>query len=517
MNTLHFPFLELAVFLPLCGAIATRLFTRTDSAKKVAVLAAAFTLAATVAAWLDFYSLNVPVAQDSWDLIDRLTTFDFLVIDELSAPLLPLTALIYLVTLLTTQRTKAQRFSFTWTLVSLSIALATFASRSPWCVIVLLTVATLLPYFELRRREKPTGVFVTHMLAFVFLMLVGQSIIDFEGDVEVHSMIAIIPLIGAVLIRSGAAPTHCWMTDLFEHATLGTSLLFLTPMAGAYATIRLVLPIAPDWALRSIAVISLATAIYAVGMALIQKDTRRFFCYLMLSQSSLVLVGLEMSTPLGLTGALCVWLSIGLAMTGFGLIIRSLEARTGRLNLTDYHGLFDHVPSFAGFFLLMGLASVGFPGTIGFVSLELLIEGASQRGTITGSVVVLASALCGIAIMHAYFHIFTGRQHRTSISLKSSNTERVAYLTLIGLIVGGGLLPQPGVATRYHAAVELLSQRRRELVEPIGEHVSKADPENERDEANKRVERDEADEDPELELTMPANANNRRSLDPKSD
>ena len=465
MNTLHFPFLEITAVLPLLGAIATSLVKRTDAAKRTAVVFTTVTLAAAAAAWLDFYSLGAPVAHDSFDLISRITTFDFLIIDELSAPLLPLTALIYLATLLTTQRTKAQRFSFTWTLVSLSVALTTFSCRSPWCVIALLSIATMLPYFELRRREKPTGVFVVHMAVFVILMFLGQVIVDFEGDVEVHSMIAIIPLIIAILIRSGAVPTHCWMTDLFEHATLGTAILFLTPMAGAYAALRLVLPIAPDWALHSIAIVSLITAIYAVGMALIQKDTRRFFCYLMLSQSSLVLVGLEMSTPLGLTGALCVWLSIGLSMTGFGLIIRSIEARTGRLNLTDYHGLFDHVPSLAGFFLLMGLASVGFPGTIGFVSLELLIEGASQHGAFTGTVVVLASALCGIAIMHAYFRIFTGKRHRTSISLKSSSTERIAYFVLASLVVIGGLVPQPGVATRYHAAIELLKHRNLELVE----------------------------------------------------
>jgi len=504
MNTLHFPFLEIAVVLPLFGAIATHFATRTDAAKQIAVMFATFSLAAAAAAWIDFYTLNAPMAQDSWDLLHRFTTLDVLVIDELSAPLLPLTALIYLVTLLTTQRTKAQRFSFTWTLVSLSIALATFSCRTPWCVITLLSIATLLPYFELRRREKPTGVFVVHMVTFVILMVIGQAIIGFEGDVKVHSMLAIIPLICAVLIRSGAVPMHCWMTDLFEHATLGTSILFLTPMAGAYAGLRLVVPIAPDWALRSIAVVSLVTAIYAVGMALIQKDTRRFFCYLMLSQSSLVLVGLEMSTPLGLTGALCVWLSIGLAMTGFGLIIRSLEARTGRLNLTDYHGLFDHVPSFAGFFLLMGLASVGFPGTIGFVSLELLIEGASQRGLVTGTVVVLASALCGIAIMHAYFRIFTGKHHRTSISLKSSNTERIAYLTLIGLIVIGGLVPQPGVATRYHAAVELLKHRNRELLEPINEHAN--------DDHKSTVA-----EATEVELNMPANSVDREEAEAKQD
>lgn len=473
MSSLHLPWLQMAMVLPLVGAIATHYCSTTEASKRTAVTIAALTLGASVAAWLDFYSLNASAAQDSWDLINRLTALDLWVIDELSAPLLPLTALIYLLTILTTQRTKARRFSFTWTLVSLSILIATFSSRTPWCVIGLLSIATLIPYFELRRRGKPTGVYTTHMLMFVGLLVMGQGIVFYEGDVKVHSMTAVIPLMVAVLIRVGAVPVHCWMTDLIEHASLGTWILFLMPMSGAYAGLRLVVPIAPDWALRSIAGISLLTAIYAVGMSLIQRDARRFFCYLVLSQSSLVLVGLELSTPLGLTGALCVWLSIGLALTGFGLVIRSLEARTGRLSLADYHGYFEHVPGFAGYFLVMGLASVGFPGTTGFVALELLVEGASQRGAVISTVVVLASALCGIAITHAYFRIFTGKHHRTSISLRSTMSERVAFVSLITLIIAGGLVPQPGVATRYHAAVEMLKQRDQGLIQSVSSHPSR--------------------------------------------
>src|SRR6185436_1418625 len=109
------------------------------------------------------------------------------------------------------------------------------------------------------------------------------------------------------------------------------------------------------------------TAVYAAGMGLVQREARRFFCYLFLSHSALVLVGLEIATPIGLTGALCVWLSVGLAQGGFGLALRSLESRTGRLSLVGFHGLYEHVPRLATLFLLTGLASVGFPGTFGFV------------------------------------------------------------------------------------------------------------------------------------------------------
>ena len=93
--------------------------------------------------------------------------------------------------------------------------------------------------------------------------------IDVEGPKSEHSIWAISMLIAAILIRSGSVPVHCWMTDLFENATFATALLYVTPMAGAYAAVRLVLPISPDWALQSIAIISLITAVYAAGMALV--------------------------------------------------------------------------------------------------------------------------------------------------------------------------------------------------------------------------------------------------------
>ena len=167
----------------------------------------------------------------------------------------------------------------------------------------------------------------------------------------------------AVFIRSGTVPFHCWMPDLFEHVAFGTALLFVTPIAGAYLAVRLVLPIVPDWVLSGIGLFSLMMAVYAAGMALIQHVARRMACYLFLSQA-LVLVGLEMVTPLGLTGALCVWMSVALAMGGFGLTLRALEARRGRLTFAGFQGLYEHTPNLAMCFVLTGLASVGFPAPL---------------------------------------------------------------------------------------------------------------------------------------------------------
>ncbi|MBX7167562.1 MAG: oxidoreductase [Pirellulales bacterium] len=472
MIQLHLPWLELSILLPLVGALAVLRLRDPDDARRVSLVFSGLCLLTSCGAWQDFALLHTYEAHDRWDVIERVFGEDLLVIDELSAPLLSLGALIYFLTLLATMRTKIRRFSFASTLLSETILLMIFSCRQPWAVVAMLVVGTIPQYFELRRRLKPTRVYVVHMVAFAGLLLGGQTLVTISSQGSYWNTAGIIALTLAVLLRNGVVPVHCWITDLFEHASFGGALLRVTPMVGAYGAMRLVFPIAPDWVLHSISILSLATAIYAAGMALVQIEARRFFTYVFLSHSSLVLVGLELATPIGLTGALCVWLSVGLSLTGFGLTLRSIEARTGRLSLAEFHGLYAQAPVLATFFLLTGLASIGFPGTVGFVGTEMLVEGAVMAAPWIGAIVVATAALNGLAMLHAYFRVFTGATHPATIDLNGRAPERFAILMLTLLILGGGLWPQPGVVSRYHAAAELVAARQRHNGTSAPQHVA---------------------------------------------
>ena len=459
MNPLHFPWLETATLGPLLAAAVVSRWRDPDRARKWCVVVAAVALACTVGAWIDFAWPGTGAPTGPRAFVWPAGAPNCLSVDSLSAPLLPLTALLYLLTAIATLRTKVRRFSFAWSLFSLAIMLATLSCREPWGIIALLVAGAVPRYLELRARNKPTRVYVLHMALFAILLIVGWAFVEVEGRQHTHSLWAVLPLLAAVLIRSGVIPFHCWITDLFEHSTFGSALLYVTPMTGAYAAIRLVLPIAPDWVLQSIGLVSLATAVYAAGMALVQREARRFFCYIFLSHSALVLVGLETVSEIGLTGALCVWLSVGLSLAGFGLVLRALEARHGRLSLAGYHGVYEHTPLLAICFLLTGMASVGFPGTFGFLGTELLVDGAVQAFPYVGIAVVVAAALNGIAVVQAYFKLFTGTRHVSSVPLQVGIRERFVVLTLAALILGGGLYPQPAVLSRNHAATILLQER----------------------------------------------------------
>src|SRR5215472_2533512 len=115
------------------------------------------------------------------------------------------------------------------------------------------------------------------------------------------------------------------------------------------------------------------------------------------------MAGLDCTSTGALAGGLLVWLSAGLAFAGLARIVLVLEARRGRLDLTTYHGGYERMPVLAVTFLITGLACTGFPGTLGFVGQELLVNGAVDTFPVLGFAVVLASGLTGLAVIRMYF------------------------------------------------------------------------------------------------------------------
>jgi NADH-quinone oxidoreductase subunit M len=180
-----------------------------------------------------------------------------------------------------------------------------------------------------------------------------------------------------------------------------------------------------------------------------------------LSQSSLVFVGWALMTAVSVAATLCAWLTISLSMAGFGLTLRAIETRMGRLSLEKFHGLYSQTPRLAALALITGLASIGFPGTIGFISTELLVAGSVKTSPFIGVGIVVTAALNSLAVLQIYFRVFTGVRHNTSIDLRSRPPERIAVLVLSAIILGAGLYPQPEIRSRYAVASQLVEQRTR--------------------------------------------------------
>lgn len=445
MNPFAVPWLELSVIVLLIGAASVVWLRDARLASRWCLGFAAAAFGCTVMASAG-YSAGQPPAAAKWQTV--------FVVDDLNAPLLPVVALLHVLIALTTARTKMQRFSFARLLAEGAVRIAAFACAAPWPLAGLLALEAFLPLVEYRRRTRSGHLYAIHAALFVGLLGIGVALAN-AGGTGVGSALLLL----AVLVRTGVVPTHVWVTDLFESGTFGTALVFVTPLLGVYAAVRLALPIAPDWLLEAFGIIALGTALYAAGMGIVQTDGRRFFAYLFVSHASLVLVGVGLHTPFALTGALVLWPSAALALTGLGAVLRAVESRVGSLDLSQYRGLYDQAPGLAICFLLTGLTAVGFPGTTGFIAVELLVDEAVGAHVAVGVAVVLVTALNGISVVRAYLLLFTGRRHVTGVSLDITIRERLAVLTLAILILTGGLFPQLYLEDRHRTAERILHAR----------------------------------------------------------
>src|SRR6185312_10874314 len=151
-----------------------------------------------------------------------------------------------------------------------------------------------------------------------------------------------------------------------------------------------------------------------------------------------------------------------LAFAGFARIVLVLEARRGRLDLTQYHGGYDRTPLLAVSFLLLGLACAGFPGTLGFVAEELLTHGAVDVFPFMGYAIVVASALTGVAVLRMYFSLFCGRPDprvHSTLRFELKRREAVAFAALVAVLIALGLAPRRLVDSQIRAGDQLLQQR----------------------------------------------------------
>ena len=272
----------------------------------------------------------------------------------------------------------------------------------------------------------------------------------------------------AALVRKGIVPFHAWVPEVFDHGRLGPAILFNAPQVGAYMTLVLIVPRASPEMLRVIAVLALVTAVYGAALALVQTSARRACGYLFMSQSALVMAGLDCSSTSALAGGLVVWLSAGLAFAGLARCVLVLEARRGRLDLTTYHGGYERMPLLAVSFLAMGLACTGFPGTLGFIGQELLVDGAVGAFPVMGFAIVVASALTGLAVLRMYFSLFCGRPDPPSHSsqrLGLRPREAWTFTALVIALVGLGVAPRALVDSRFAVSEDILRQRQERRLE----------------------------------------------------
>ena len=447
------------VALPLIVVAASDSRLDVERLRSLAVGCAVALLAVTVLVFAvpSLRAFEIPFASAHCELLGS----SLFRIDAFSSMLVVLAAALWLLTVAATPRTRLDRAGLRRSALATLTTIGTFATVSP-ALLVLAWAASLwiflagvsAPANRHARRVAAAYLGVSTVLFAAGVFLVTRP----DGRGGVAEQVGIWLLIAAALIRKGIFPFHAWVPEVFDRGRLGPALLFSAPQTGAYVTVVLIVPRASPKALRVVAILALVTACYGAALALYQRDARRSCGYLFVSQSALVMTGLECLSKGALLGSLVLWISSGLAFAGIARCVLVLEVRRGRLDLSRHHGGYERMPLLATSFLVLGLACTGFPGTLGFIGQELLVDGAVESFPIVGFFVVAAGALTGLAVLRMYFSLFCGRRGE-AVQLQLLPREAFSFGAVAVVLLATGIAPAPIVASRLDAAELILWQR----------------------------------------------------------
>lgn len=190
-------------------------------------------------------------------------------------------------------------------------------------------------------------------------------------------------------------PVHTWLPDAHVEAPTGGSVILAAIMLklGAYGFIRFMLPIVPDAAAELdwlVIALSLIAIVYIALVALVQEDMKKLIAYSSIAHMGFVTLGLFVvfsifrqtgdvdGAALGVEGAMVQMISHGFISGALFLCVGVMYDRMHSRRISDYGGVINTMPVFAGFMVLFALANTGLPGTSGFVGEFMVILSAFQ-------------------------------------------------------------------------------------------------------------------------------------------
>ncbi|MBX7194226.1 MAG: hypothetical protein K1X94_19380 [Sandaracinaceae bacterium] len=471
------PWPTLLVVVPLLGGLLTLRLPEPKVRHAVGLAVAATTfVTSAVLALVFILTPGTAAIEDLSGPLPLIAARWHLGIDELSAPFLPLTALLVLLLLLGAPRRELAGPMIPAVLLTEAATVGVYTSLDLGCL-ALFWLASLVPgAFALResipgegrsRAFRAYGVFLVLgalPLAVAVAMIVSARVavhaplpfdltapepaLDLAAQAPIFFLLAI-----ALLVRKAVVPFHSWLPVLAERGPVAITALLISTHLGAFLASRVMLPLLPAASAHYfpwVADLALSSALYGGLLGLAQTDLRRMLGFVLTSQLGLVLVGVAEANRESLHGALLQMLALGLTSTGLLLLVSQLEARAGTTDVRRLGGVAARFPYLAGAFFVLGIASIGFPGTLMFVSEDLLIHGLLGAHPIEAIGLLLVTVLNGITIIRGFFLAFLGTS-RQPLGLTVPDLglrERLVAVALTALLLATGFSPTPLLRVR---------------------------------------------------------------------
>ncbi|MBF0308814.1 MAG: NADH-quinone oxidoreductase subunit M [Magnetococcales bacterium] len=257
-------------------------------------------------------------------------------------------------------------------------------------------------------------------------------------------------------------PVHTWLPDAHVEAPTAGSVILagILLKMGAYGFLRFSLPIVPDAAHYFTPLIfglSLVAVVYTALVALMQTDLKKLIAYSSVSHMGFVTIGLFTFNSQGLEGGLLQMVNHGIVAGALFLLVGVVYDRLHTREIARFGGLANVMPVYAVIFMIFTMASVGLPGTNGFVGEFLILLGAylanKSVALVAATGVVLGAAYMLWMFKKVVFGVITHEENKNLADL--SMREVALFAPLLVLVFWIGFYPAPFLDV-MHASVENL-------------------------------------------------------------
>ncbi|MFN3406509.1 MAG: NADH-quinone oxidoreductase subunit M [Caldimicrobium sp.] len=463
--------LSLILWVPLVGIIAIFLISREREKliKAIALLTALIDFLFSLILLFNFDYTNLGfqfVEKKIW--LEFLNSYYFLGVDGISVLFVPLSTLVTLLCILISwDSIKVKVKEFYLALLFTNIAMVGVFLSLDLLLFYIFWEAMLIPMYLIigiwggpRRIYSTLKFFLYTFFGSIFMLLAIIYLFLQFGTFDYTALLGktyplhiekllFLGFLIAFAIKVPMWPVHTWLPDAHTEAPTAGSVILagILIKLGGYGMVRFLLPLFPHATLyfaKLILVLSVIAIIYAGLACLWQSDLKRLIAYSSVSHMGFVTLGIFSLNPIGIKGAILQMINHGIVTGALFMCVGVIYDRTHSREISYYGGLASTFPVYAAFFMVFTLASIGLPGTNGFIGEFLIL-----LGTYLSDKLMVVFASMGVIIGAAYMlwlyqRVFfqKPRPHLTEL-LPMKWNEYLALIPMILLVFFIGFYPNP--------------------------------------------------------------------------
>ncbi|WP_029008464.1 NADH-quinone oxidoreductase subunit M [Azospirillum halopraeferens] len=483
------PILSITTFLPLVGALFILIIRGTPedvnrNARNVALWTTLITFVLSLFIWINFDPAN-----PNYQMVEKVAwipTFNIsyhMGVDGISMLFVILsTFLMPLCILASWESVKTRVKEYMIAFLVLETLMVGMFCALDFVVFYMFFEGVLIPMFLIigvwggaRRVYAAFKFFLYTLLGSVLMLLAILAMYFLAGTTDIPTITATaipremqmwlwLAFFASFAVKVPMWPVHTWLPDAHVEAPTAGSVILAGVLLkmGGYGFLRFNIPIMPEateFFAPMVFALSVIAVIYTSLVALAQEDMKKLIAYSSVAHMGFVTIGMFTLNQQGVEGSIFQMLSHGIVSGALFLCVGVVYDRLHTREIARYGGLVHNMPKYAVVFMFMTLASVGLPGTSGFVGEFLVLLGAYRANTWVAFLAATGLVLGAAYALWLYRRVVFGKITRDDVRAMADMSPReiAVFAPLIVVVLWMGIYPSSFLGVMSASVEQLIT------------------------------------------------------------